>query len=565
MKARTIGVNAAIPAVVGVEVAVLAAILIFRPERWSWWPTVATGVVAAALLMITVYRRNAVRWFFDRIRWRRRRRRRESPAPAVDIPHGASLYGVRVPERFDGEAITMIEVTGQAYSPTLLTGSATALTPNRLPLEALTDLLDQPGGIRLSGIDVVSSGLRVRRGTGYPPLYSTLLADRPAAGQRRTYLLVRLDIADSVAGLAYRSTVGAAAAAATERIVNALLQRGVRAKPLTAKDLDANLGDLGASLAVVPAEAEPDNAPVGPRIPTPVAPTETWKSIEAHPGYLTSYYFSPEDITTNTLNQMWALRSDSVVQTISLTKKRGPAAHAWGGMAPEGRAWVCALVRVNDPQAPTRPPTLYLNPLPGHQGPAATRSAPLPRRFDAMPARPLDASPLELPVGSSGVLVGTTQRGDLLLLSLTDPDQATRIALHTGMPYACQLLVRAAAVGERIAIYTDKPARWRQLEQPLIAVVDRRHPPEFVPSIIVSDRPGGPPPAGLASSVITIGEAADARSKAYADRSAPTPDLSFTQISASVVRIATSAFTTDVQIATFKAEQPFLGAAGQTA
>ena len=441
----------------------------------------------------------------------------------------------------------MVEVTGQAYSPTLLTGSATALTPNRLPLEALTGLLDQPGGIRLSGIDVVSSGLRVRRGTGYPPLYSTLLADRPAAGQRRTYLVVRLDIANSVSGLAYRSTVGAAAAAATERIVNALLQRGVRAKPLTAKDLDAALVELGASLAVVPAEAEPDNAPVGARIPTPVAPTELWKTIEAHPGYLTSYYFSPEDITTNTLNQMWALRSDAVVQTISLTKKRGPT---------EGRTWVSAIVRVNDPQAPTRPPTLYLNPLPGHQGPAATRSAPLPRRFDAVPARPLDTSALELPVGSSGVLVGTTQRGDLLLLSLTDPDQATRIALHTGMPYVCQLLVRAAAVGERIAIYTDKPARWRQLEQPLIAVVDRRHPPEFVPSIIVSDRAGGPPPAGLASSVITIGDA---------ERNAPTPDLSFTQISASTVRIATSAFTTDVQIATFKAEQPFLGAAGQTA
>lgn len=547
MKARTIGMNATIPAVVGVEVAVLAAIGIFRPERWSWWPTAAVAVVAMALLMITVYRRNAVRWIVDRVRWRRRRRVTDSPAPAVDIPHGASLYGVRVPDRFDGEAITMVEVTGQAYSPTLLTGSATALTPNRLPLDALTDLLDQPGGIRLCGIDVVSSGLRVRRGTGYPPLYSTLLADRPAAGQRRTYLVVRLDIADSVSGLAYRSTVGAAAAAATERIVNALLQRGVRAKPLTAKDLDAALIDLGASLAVVPAEADPDNAPVGPRIPTPVAPTESWKSIEAHPGYLTSYYFSPEDVTTNTLNQMWALRSDAVVQTISLTKRRGPT---------EGRTWVSALVRVSDPQAPTRPPTLYLNPLPGHQGPAAARSAPLPRRFDEMPARPLDASPLELPVGSSGVLVGTTQRGDLLLLSLTDPDQATRIALHTGMPYACQLLVRAAAVGERIAIYTDKPARWRPLEQPLIAVVDRRHPPEFVPSIIVSDRPGGPPPAGLASTVITIGDA---------ERSAPTPDLSFTQVSASTVRIATSAFTTDVQIATFKAEQPFLGATGQTA
>ncbi|HKV19502.1 MAG TPA: type VII secretion protein EccE [Mycobacterium sp.] len=546
MKARTVGVNASIPAVIGVEVAVLAAILIFPPGRWSWWPTAATAVVAILALMLTVYRRNVVTWLADRIRWWRRRNRPSVPAPSVDIPHGASLYGVRMPDRIDGDAITMVEVTGQAYSPTLLTGSATALTPNRLPVDALTELLDQPGGIRLSGIDIVSSGLRVRRGTGYPPLYSTLLADRPAAGQRRTYLVVRLDVANSVRGLTYRSTVGASAAAATERLINALLQRGVRAKPLTAKEIDAAMVDLGANLAVVPADAEPDNEPVGPRMPAPVAPTEVWKTIQAHPGYLTSYYFSPEDITTNTLNQMWALRSDAVVQTISLSKRRDGA---------DGRVWVSALVRVNDPQAPTQPPTLYLNPLPGHQGPAAIRSAPLPRSFDALPARPLDASPLELPVGSSGVLIGTTQRGDLLLLSLTDPDQATRIALHTGMPYASQLLVRAAAVGERIAIYTDKPARWRQLEQPLIAVVDRRHPPEFVPSIIVSDRAGGPPPAGLASTVITLGDTGDA----------PTPDLSFTQISPSTVRIATSAFTTDVQIATFKAEQPFLGSAGQTA
>jgi Putative type VII ESX secretion system translocon, EccE len=393
----------------------------------------------------------------------------------------------------------------------------------------------------------VSSGLRVRRGIGYPPLYSTLLADRPAAGQRRTYLVVRLDVEQSAAGLAYRSSVGATAAAATERIVNALLQRGVRAHALTAKDLDAALGELGADLAVVPAEAAPDAPPGMPRTPAPVAPTEAWHSIEAHPGFLTSYYFSPEDITTNTLNQMWALRSDAVVQTLSLTKNRGPT---------ENRAWVSALVRVNDPQAPTSPPTLYLNPLPGDQTPAAEHSAPLPRRWNRLPARPLETAPLDVPVGSSGVLVGTTQRGDLLLLSLTDPDQATRISLRTGMPYACQLLVRAAAVGERIAIYTDKAARWRQLEQPLIAVVDRLHPPEFVPSIIVSDRTGGPPPAGLASTVITIGDTED---------DAPTPDMSFTQISASTVRISTAAFTTDVHIATFKAEQPFLGVTSQTA
>src|SRR4029079_18148942 len=70
MKARTVGVNASVPAVVGVEVAVLAAILIFPPARWSWWPTATTAVVAILVLMLTVYRRNAIGWFADRIRWR---------------------------------------------------------------------------------------------------------------------------------------------------------------------------------------------------------------------------------------------------------------------------------------------------------------------------------------------------------------------------------------------------------------------------------------------------------------------------------------------------------------
>ena len=60
MRARTVGINATIPVVVGVEVAVLAAIVIFPPARMSWWPTAATAVVAIAVLMLTMYRRNVV-------------------------------------------------------------------------------------------------------------------------------------------------------------------------------------------------------------------------------------------------------------------------------------------------------------------------------------------------------------------------------------------------------------------------------------------------------------------------------------------------------------------------
>src|SRR5262249_41848566 len=160
------------------------------------------------------------------------------------------------------------------------------------------------------------------------------------------------------------------------------------------------------------------------------------------------------------------------------------------------------------------------------QGPAAVRGVPAKRWFDSMPTRSLSHDALEIPVGSSGVLVGTTLRGDLLMMALTDPDQSTRITMRTSMSYTRQLMIRAAAVGERIAIYTDAPAQWATLEQPLIAIADRRHPPEFVPSIIVSDRSVGPPPAGLASTVISLGDA----------ETDVAPDISFLQTSASTVR-----------------------------
>ena len=82
MRARTVGINATIPVVVGVEVAVLAAIVIFPPARMSWWPTAATAVVAIALLMVTVYRRNAVTWFV-----------RPGPLAAPTPPHRLPCRG----------------------------------------------------------------------------------------------------------------------------------------------------------------------------------------------------------------------------------------------------------------------------------------------------------------------------------------------------------------------------------------------------------------------------------------------------------------------------------------
>ncbi|WP_094287325.1 type VII secretion protein EccE [Mycobacterium lehmannii] len=566
MKASTVGVRAGTPVVVALEVVALVAFLALPPARFGWWPAAVITAVALLLLVPTLHRRNAPAWVAAAARWRSQRSPRRAAAAAVDVPHGNIVCGVRV-EPF--EALTMIEVTGQPYALTFLRGSTVSLTRNVLPLELLAELLDQPGGLKL-GIDVVPAGHRVRRGSGYPPLYSTLLADRPAAGVRTLQLIVRLDIQGSLPGLQYRRSIGAAAAAATERIITAMLERDIRATALTAEQLDAALDRLGARLQQAPSPPVIEGAdaaaePVPFRSTNPATrrraqggPEVGWRTVKGHPGFFTTYYFSPEDITTGSLHQMWALRTDEVVLTLSLFKRRYTEAPDG-----DGPVMVAAMVRTNDPQPPPQPPTLYLNPLPGDQYAAAVRAAPAARpQHLQIPARRLDnPAALEIPIGSTGILVGAAlrddrratpevQRDDLVMLSLTDPQRATRIVMDAGDYYVRQLLIRAAAVGERIAIYSRQPNRWIGLSQPNIAVVDRHRPAEFVPSIIVNDRPVMPPPAGLSSTVITLG-----RSQPGGQQ----PDIHFQQISRQTVRISTAAQSIEVAIVAFNQEQAWLG------
>ena len=379
------------------------------------------------------------------------------------------MYGVRTA---DNEAVTMIEVDGRAYSPTFLRGSTLALTDNLLPLDVVIGLMEQPGGLQL-GIDIATAGYRVRPGTGYPQLYSTLLADRGAAGQRSTHLIVRLDINESVRGLMYRRSIGSAAAAATERIVKALEQQGCRARVLNAEEQDAMLEDLSMGLASAPPRPavvdevievedvdtaaagdsvdEHELLGVGPRrrrtagaVPAPPSAAQRirpkadvgWKTINAKPGYVTSYYFSPEDVTTDSFNQMWSLRSDHIVHVMMLRK------------APGGPVKVSALVRTNDPRPPEQPPTLFLNTLPGSQYSAALRAAPTTQPALDLPARVLGAvDELQVPVGPTGILVGAAlrddksacppiQRDDLVMWPLTDA-AATDPHRHGHLGFLC--------------------------------------------------------------------------------------------------------------------------------
>jgi hypothetical protein len=135
------------------------------------------------------------------------------------------------------------------------------------------------------------------------------------------------------------------------------------------------------------------------------------------------------------------------------------------------------------------------------------------------------------------------------MLSLTDPDRATRISMDTSEFYIRQLLIRAAAVGERIAIYSHQPSRWVALTQPNIAVAERRRPAQFVPTITVNDRPTAISAAGLSSTVITLGRL---------EPGLP-PDLQFRQTSESTIHITTPTRDIDVAIVAFRQEQAFMG------
>jgi type VII secretion protein EccE len=584
VKARPVNINPALGAVIGAEVIGIGAFAGLPTYRFGWWPATAITLAAVVLLVVTVHRRNAAAWVLDRSRWMRDRRHTTAVGAAVDISHGGNVYGVRTA---DNEAVTMIEVDGRPYSPTYLRGSTLALTDNLLPLDVVIGLMEQPGGLHL-GIDIATAGYRVRPGTGYPQLYSTLLADRGAAGQRTTHLIVRLDINESVRGLMYRRSIGSAAAAATERIVKALEQQGCRARVLNAEEQDTMLADLSMGLASAPPRpavvddtddvedldttGDGDRAEdeligvgglhrrTGGAVPAPPADAQRtrpkadvgWKIINAKPGYVTSYYFSPEDITTESFNQMWSLRSDHNVHRMMLRK------------VPGGPVTVSALVRTNDPRPPEQPPTLFVNTLPGNQYSAALRAAPTTQPALHLPARALTAvDELQVPVGPTGILVGaalrddksswpSTQRDDLVMWPLTDAVQPTRIVMDTSDFYVRQLLIRAAAAGERIAIYSREPRRWYSVSQTNIAVVEARRPAEFVPTVIINDRATIAPQAGLSSTVITVG---------HSPTDAMVPDIRFEQTSESTVRVTTAARSVDLSMVVFRQEQTWTGSA----
>lgn len=525
MKHRVLALRHTLAAVVATELTATAcaAVLLAAGVRPPAAAVIAAVVIAAAMCMVTFADLTVWEWARLAVHWFGHRQHRITVPDGIDVQIEDSQVGVIT----DGHAvITMISVWGKPYVPTLIHPQH-AETPNTLPITVIAEQMHRVGlGV---DVDVMCEGRRTAR-DHYAGLYETFLGGRPAAGQRTTTLVVRLDTraADTTAGLLWRRNSVEAAAAATRRIVRALRQANCRAQILTAAQMrEATIAGLGGTAAA----EEPYRA--------------HWGALQrpGH-GYVTSYYFGGDDVRAAQLDDVWSYAAEHTTLVVALRR------------SPTG-VRASALVRLSTPQPLPVAPALGLNRFTGRQWDVLAATLPGRDRINGLPSSLVSAD-LRLPsspvsadlnaavvVGPSGVLIG--KFGDaLLLLPLSDPEAPTRIGMRTDNDKTVrQLIRRAAAVGERVAVY-DNTGRWRMTaaSSRIWATDDMHAQPPRPPTLVVHNGRTNPYPGAWASVTVggpTVGE----------------PDIVIEQRD-NRIQLCTKRFRTVVEPVTFRNEETYL-------
>jgi type VII secretion protein EccE len=284
---------------------------------------------------------------------------------------GRDTVGVR---EYDGQLVAAIAVDGGEDDVPGRHRHRT--TSGTLLVEAVAGGLRQ-FDIHLDAIDIVS--VKVRRGgnaaelsklDNWGPEEWGLVGDQPASYVRRTWLVLRLNPQLNVAAVTARDSLASTLVAATERLAQDLDGQNCAARPLTADEL-----------------AEVDSAVLADLEPTWSRPG--WRHLKHFNGFATSLAFSPSDITTETLNDLWQSETDATVLTIRLSNS-------------DSQPQVSAWVRYHTDSPLTKDISAGLNRLTGRQLAAVRASLPAPARRTvlAVPSRGLlDQDELILQVG----------------------------------------------------------------------------------------------------------------------------------------------------------------------
>lgn len=449
---------------------------------WLGGPWQAAAAVAVVVLLagtVTVKRHSAARWAALGWQWLWHRKDvlgAALPAP-VDTDFDGSVVGVRL---HAGTLTSMIAVAGSAHTATFLERTRTASTTNTVPMSVLAPLVEQFG--LAVGIEVVSAGQRRAMTGSYAALYEKIIGTRPVAAQRRTWLILRVDVVKSIQGLTTRKSLFTALAAATERCARQLDEAGCRARPCTADDITE-----AERLLLGPGSTEVE---------------DRWSHIQSAAGNVATYVVHARDMPERPIDRLWIMHANAVAHSVHLKPtETGPQ--------------MAVSVRIETVQHKNFDVPEVFSRIPGEQGKALRAARASAERVPHLEYRP--AVDLNLHAGPSGVLLGRTVDDKTpILLPLTDPLRSTTVSVAANPTLVRQYVLRAEGTGERIAVYTPNPMAWANVGRSSriwIAPSPQTEPPGPV-TMVVSD--GLKAPAIAASTVITVEpvlEAAEAKNR----------------------------------------------------
>lgn len=491
----------------GAQLAVIAGVLACGLAGWvpgGHFGALAGLTVGLALLVVP-WRRQPLWAWAGHYLGRNRPVRLPDPVTVANDRSGGGLRYHR------GVAITAVHIPGRPFRPAFLTGATSTRTDNTVDLAALIPMMRQSLGLTIDSISAISIGSR-RRSTGdYARVYDSLIGPCPYAGRRETWLIIRIRALDNADALRWRTTVGAAAVAATQRIAADLRRRGLRARVATATEITELDNRIGRTVF------EPRN--------------RRWTSLRGDTGWITSYGYRPQELTAETLGRAWAMQVDGLIQNVTLF--------------PDGTC--SAALTVHTAQPPTDTPATTLSPLPGEQVPAALHSLCAARPSIRGLARGRAPRQLSVAVGSSGILLGRLASGDRILLPLTDPGSHSSARIVAEDAIAKRIIIRAAAAGERLTVHTADLARWASVRMPHVIVTDQSQP---APGTTISVTDGTIGPAPRPRTVIDV-----------CTPGSPTTepaDVVITQSGPATVRVGAAGADYDVEMEFFRAENRYL-------
>ncbi|BBY20590.1 type VII secretion protein EccE [Mycobacterium stomatepiae] len=270
--------------------------------------------------------------------------------PALDYQRrfGRDKVGVR---EYDGRLVTVIALDGDDDTASRHHRQKSAPPASLLVRSVATGL--RQFDVNLDGIDIVS--VQMRRGGNAAELSKLdklgpeewgVVSDQPASYVRRTWLVLRMNPQSNVAAVAARDSLASTLVAATERLVQDLDAPGCAPRPLTSEEI-----------------AEVDSAVLADLEPTWSRPG--WRYLKHFNGFATSFWLTPSDITTETLEELWLPDAEATVVTIQVT-------------ADEGQPQVSGWVRYHSDSRLPRGVSSGLNRLTGRQLAAVRASLPAP-------------------------------------------------------------------------------------------------------------------------------------------------------------------------------------------